>query len=202
MYIHVHVHVQCVCMVFFLSCVILAPPSFICRLQKYQLLEPSPGWLLRLGLYCSHTCMSSISHEYSASSSLFPSFPPSLLSIFLLPHSLPPTLPPTQVIQQLPVSPACDVFSYSIVLWELLTREVPFKVSHCKVIVNTCTCVCMYMYMYVQLYMQPSITNRHHSISNSAEVWCLFEGSVYKSRSHCSTSAPLFCSCNCTFRIF
>jgi sterile alpha motif and leucine zipper-containing kinase AZK len=32
-----------------------------------------------------------------------------------------------EVIQQLPVSPACDVFSYSIVLWELLTREVPFK---------------------------------------------------------------------------
>ena len=32
-----------------------------------------------------------------------------------------------QVIQQLPVTSACDVFSYSVVLWELLTHEVPFK---------------------------------------------------------------------------
>ena len=31
------------------------------------------------------------------------------------------------MIQQLPVTPACDVFSYSIVLWELLAQEVPFK---------------------------------------------------------------------------
>lgn len=32
-----------------------------------------------------------------------------------------------EVIQQLPLTPASDVFSYSVVLWELLTREVPFK---------------------------------------------------------------------------
>ena len=32
-----------------------------------------------------------------------------------------------QVIQQLPITASCDVFSYSVVLWELLTNEVPFK---------------------------------------------------------------------------
>ena len=32
-----------------------------------------------------------------------------------------------QVIQQQPVTAACDVFSYSVVLWELLTHEVPYK---------------------------------------------------------------------------
>jgi len=32
-----------------------------------------------------------------------------------------------EVIQQLPITPACDVFSYSVVLWELLTHEVPFR---------------------------------------------------------------------------
>ncbi len=32
-----------------------------------------------------------------------------------------------QVIQGLPITTACDVYSYSVVLWELLTHEVPFK---------------------------------------------------------------------------
>lgn len=31
-----------------------------------------------------------------------------------------------EIIQQLPATPACDVYSYSIVLWELLTDEIPF----------------------------------------------------------------------------
>ncbi|XP_008326503.1 mitogen-activated protein kinase kinase kinase 20 [Cynoglossus semilaevis] len=32
-----------------------------------------------------------------------------------------------EVIQSLPVSETCDTFSFGVVLWELLTREVPFK---------------------------------------------------------------------------
>lgn len=32
-----------------------------------------------------------------------------------------------EVIQQLQVTITCDVFSYSVVLWELLTQEIPFK---------------------------------------------------------------------------
>ncbi|XP_075953445.1 uncharacterized protein LOC142956034 [Anarhichas minor] len=32
-----------------------------------------------------------------------------------------------EVIQSLPVSETCDTYSYGVVLWELLTREVPFK---------------------------------------------------------------------------
>ncbi|XP_064613918.1 mitogen-activated protein kinase kinase kinase 20-like [Liolophura sinensis] len=32
-----------------------------------------------------------------------------------------------EVIQSLPVSEACDTWSYGVVLWELLTHEVPFK---------------------------------------------------------------------------
>ncbi|XP_068185664.1 mitogen-activated protein kinase kinase kinase 20 [Antennarius striatus] len=32
-----------------------------------------------------------------------------------------------EVIQSLPVSETCDAFSYGVVLWEMLTREVPFK---------------------------------------------------------------------------
>ncbi|XP_061736007.1 mitogen-activated protein kinase kinase kinase 20 isoform X2 [Nerophis ophidion] len=32
-----------------------------------------------------------------------------------------------EVIQSLPVSETCDTFSYAVVLWEMLTREVPFK---------------------------------------------------------------------------
>ncbi|XP_041056556.1 mitogen-activated protein kinase kinase kinase 20-like isoform X1 [Carcharodon carcharias] len=32
-----------------------------------------------------------------------------------------------EVIQSLPVSETCDTFSYGVVLWEMLTREVPFK---------------------------------------------------------------------------
>ncbi|XP_064401768.1 mitogen-activated protein kinase kinase kinase 20-like [Halichondria panicea] len=32
-----------------------------------------------------------------------------------------------EVIQGLPITTACDVYSYSVVLWELLTHEVPFK---------------------------------------------------------------------------
>ncbi|XP_077584109.1 mitogen-activated protein kinase kinase kinase 20 isoform X1 [Stigmatopora nigra] len=31
-----------------------------------------------------------------------------------------------EVIQSLPVSETCDTFSYAVVLWEMLTREVPF----------------------------------------------------------------------------
>ncbi|KAF7668760.1 hypothetical protein LDENG_00284110 [Lucifuga dentata] len=32
-----------------------------------------------------------------------------------------------EVIQSLPVSETCDTFSYGVVLWEMLTREVPFS---------------------------------------------------------------------------
>ncbi|XP_046846393.1 mitogen-activated protein kinase kinase kinase 20-like [Xenia sp. Carnegie-2017] len=32
-----------------------------------------------------------------------------------------------EVIQSLPVSELCDVFSYGVVLWEMLTREIPFE---------------------------------------------------------------------------
>uniref|UniRef100_A0AAR2L120 Protein kinase domain-containing protein n=1 Tax=Pygocentrus nattereri TaxID=42514 RepID=A0AAR2L120_PYGNA len=32
-----------------------------------------------------------------------------------------------EVIQSLPVSENCDTYSYGVVLWEMLTREVPFK---------------------------------------------------------------------------
>lgn len=32
-----------------------------------------------------------------------------------------------EVIQSLPVSEGCDTFSYAVILWELLTQEVPFK---------------------------------------------------------------------------
>ncbi|XP_030066550.1 mitogen-activated protein kinase kinase kinase 20 isoform X1 [Microcaecilia unicolor] len=32
-----------------------------------------------------------------------------------------------EVIQSLPVSDTCDTYSYGVVLWEMLTREVPFK---------------------------------------------------------------------------
>ncbi|XP_020620971.1 mitogen-activated protein kinase kinase kinase MLT-like isoform X2 [Orbicella faveolata] len=32
-----------------------------------------------------------------------------------------------EVIQSLPISEACDTFSYAVVLWEMLTQEVPFK---------------------------------------------------------------------------
>ncbi|XP_043931488.1 mitogen-activated protein kinase kinase kinase 20 isoform X2 [Protopterus annectens] len=32
-----------------------------------------------------------------------------------------------EVIQSLPVSETCDTYSYGVVLWEMLTREVPFK---------------------------------------------------------------------------
>ncbi|XP_071960573.1 mitogen-activated protein kinase kinase kinase 20-like [Antedon mediterranea] len=32
-----------------------------------------------------------------------------------------------EVIQSMPASESCDTFSYGVVLWELLTREVPFK---------------------------------------------------------------------------
>uniref|UniRef100_A0A8D0D105 Sterile alpha motif and leucine zipper containing kinase AZK n=1 Tax=Sander lucioperca TaxID=283035 RepID=A0A8D0D105_SANLU len=32
-----------------------------------------------------------------------------------------------EVIQSLPVSETCDTFSYGVVLWEMLTREIPFK---------------------------------------------------------------------------
>ncbi|XP_067891531.1 mitogen-activated protein kinase kinase kinase 20-like isoform X3 [Heterodontus francisci] len=32
-----------------------------------------------------------------------------------------------EVIQSLPVAETCDTFSYGVVLWEMLTREVPFK---------------------------------------------------------------------------
>ena len=42
-------------------------------------------------------------------------------------HDYHVTLTPHQVIQGLPVTTSCDVYSYSVVLWELLTHEVPFK---------------------------------------------------------------------------
>ncbi|XP_054643748.1 mitogen-activated protein kinase kinase kinase 20 isoform X2 [Dunckerocampus dactyliophorus] len=32
-----------------------------------------------------------------------------------------------EVIQSLPVSETCDTFSFAVVLWEMLTREIPFK---------------------------------------------------------------------------
>ncbi|KAJ7370422.1 hypothetical protein OS493_032312 [Desmophyllum pertusum] len=32
-----------------------------------------------------------------------------------------------EVIQSMPISEACDTFSYAVVLWEMLTQEVPFK---------------------------------------------------------------------------
>ncbi|XP_047137188.1 mitogen-activated protein kinase kinase kinase 20 isoform X1 [Hydra vulgaris] len=32
-----------------------------------------------------------------------------------------------EVIQSMPISEACDTYSYGILLWEMLTREVPFK---------------------------------------------------------------------------
>jgi sterile alpha motif and leucine zipper-containing kinase AZK len=32
-----------------------------------------------------------------------------------------------EIIKGLSVTPACDVYSYSVVLWEILTCEVPFK---------------------------------------------------------------------------
>ncbi|KAJ3592437.1 hypothetical protein NHX12_007564 [Muraenolepis orangiensis] len=32
-----------------------------------------------------------------------------------------------KVIQSLPVSETCDTYSYGVVLWEMLTREIPFK---------------------------------------------------------------------------
>uniref|UniRef100_UPI00358F5B52 mitogen-activated protein kinase kinase kinase 20-like isoform X2 n=1 Tax=Myxine glutinosa TaxID=7769 RepID=UPI00358F5B52 len=32
-----------------------------------------------------------------------------------------------EVIQSLPISEACDSFSFGVVLWEILTREIPFK---------------------------------------------------------------------------
>ncbi|KAM3608397.1 uncharacterized protein V6R79_024442 [Siganus canaliculatus] len=32
-----------------------------------------------------------------------------------------------EVIQSLPVSETCDTFSYGVVLWEMITREIPFK---------------------------------------------------------------------------
>ena len=65
---------------------------------------------------------------------------------------------------------ACDVFSYSVVLWEILTSEIPFKgleglqvawlivkgeVSTCTcthVHMYTCTCVHMYTCTHVHMY--------------------------------------------------
>uniref|UniRef100_A0A8C7L9E1 Mitogen-activated protein kinase kinase kinase 20 n=1 Tax=Oncorhynchus kisutch TaxID=8019 RepID=A0A8C7L9E1_ONCKI len=32
-----------------------------------------------------------------------------------------------EIIQSLPVSETCDTYSYGVVLWEMLTREIPFK---------------------------------------------------------------------------
>ena len=55
---------------------------------------------------------------------------------------------------------ACDVFSYSVVLWEILTSEIPFKGLEglqvawliVKGEVSTCTCVHMYMCTHVHMY--------------------------------------------------
>ena len=66
------------------------------------------------------------------------------------------------MIQQLPVTTSSDVYSYSVVLWELLTHEVPFRgleglqvawlvVAKEEVCVcaRACMCVCVCVCAYV-----------------------------------------------------
>uniref|UniRef100_A0A8C5GU55 Uncharacterized protein n=1 Tax=Gouania willdenowi TaxID=441366 RepID=A0A8C5GU55_GOUWI len=57
--------------------------------------------------------------DFGASKFLFHTTHMSLVGTF-------PWMAP-EVIQSLPVSETCDTFSYGVVLWEMLTREIPFK---------------------------------------------------------------------------
>ncbi|XP_056145908.1 uncharacterized protein LOC130121091 isoform X1 [Lampris incognitus] len=57
--------------------------------------------------------------DFGASKFLFHTTHMSLVGTF-------PWMAP-EVIQSLPVSETCDTYSYGVVLWEMLTREIPFK---------------------------------------------------------------------------
>lgn len=86
--------------------VTLGLQSFMNTRHRCLSLVPFPGWLLRfenINFKCTYTVISTCINVL-------------VIILFII-----------QVIQQQPVTAACDVFSYSVVLWEILTCEVPFK---------------------------------------------------------------------------
>ena len=103
-----------------------------------------------------------------------------------------------QMIQALPYSKRCDLFSYGIVLWELVTHKVPFEGFEGGSILFHIGSgkVCHYVYSGIHIkLLKEIIVMIYVAELFQLELLCMYMYYTYRRRSCCLSQLRQQCTC-------